>query len=228
MQFIPGLLKVNVVQWKGKEWYHQRFDGSPFLLHFIAEAECRVEPRKMNCHNFVHYCWFTESRADWYIDMADITRIYTILINESKKNPQLSKKLLREWKKDEELFYEKCKELGAITFSKLSNEELLMIHHEFLEIALRRNSSSSIIDGFALGTDRLMANLIEEAHEKSILKNELKFTEVFSVLTAPIHLSFINEAEVANIQVSVRVAVNSSPEKDVADISVFIFLPLLW
>ncbi len=213
MEFIPGLLKANIVNWKGKEWYHQRFDGSPFLMHFIAEAECRVEPRKMSCHNYVHYCWFNESKADWYIEMDDIKRIYTILIDESKKNPQLSRRLLREWKQDEEKFYEKCHELMVLNFSKLRDEDLLQVHQEFLEIALRRNSSSSVIDGFALGTDRLVADLIEEAYEKSLLKNDLKFTEVFSILTAPVHLSFINEAEAALLKIALEVKNDPSMRK---------------
>ena len=35
MPYVPGLIKSQEKLWQGKSWYHQRFDGCPFFLHFF-------------------------------------------------------------------------------------------------------------------------------------------------------------------------------------------------
>ncbi len=34
-------MQKAIEELKGKQWYHQRFDGSPLYLDFIAEAEIK-------------------------------------------------------------------------------------------------------------------------------------------------------------------------------------------
>ena len=53
--------------------------------------------------------------------------------------------------------------------------------------------------------DELIAAEIKKVYDQSRLKEEMKFTEVFSILTAPIHLSFINDAEVELLKIAVEV-----------------------
>src|SRR3989338_8477256 len=191
-QYLPGHTQQKVKQWMGRQWYHQRFDGSPYFIHFIAEAELRTEKRKHGANFMVHYCFFEDGKADWYIEMDDIKKVYTAVI----KAGQQGHTFLEDWKQDELAFENICKEIMAAKLFSLSDDELIQLHERFIEITLNRNTSSSLIDGFALGTDELVANQIKEIYEKSTLKNSLRFTEVFSTLTAPVHLSFINEAEV--------------------------------
>src|SRR3989338_5219223 len=105
MKFIPGLLKQNLLRWQGKTWYHQRFDGSPYLLHLIAEAEILPDRRTDLSGDVVHYCFFHEGKADWYILMDDIQKISAAVIAEGRKNPALGKTLIEEWKPAEEKFY---------------------------------------------------------------------------------------------------------------------------
>src|SRR3989338_170054 len=213
MKFIPGLLKQNLLRWKGKKWYHQRFDGSPYLLHLIAEAEIRDESRKQGTHNYVHYCFFEHGKADWYIEMEDIKRISSLLLKLGKKNPKVSKDFITAWKKDTEKFYQKCTEIRKMNLTILSDSELATLHDNLLELALNKNTSSSTIDGFALGTDELLAEKIKKVYEKSSLKNSMKLTEVFSILTAPINLSFINEAEVSLLKKALRIKKNPAQKK---------------
>src|SRR3989338_6990304 len=191
-QYLPGHTQQKVKQWMGRQWYHQRFDGSPYFIHFIAEAELRTEKRKHGANFMVHYCFFEDGKADWYIEMDDIKKVYTAVI----KAGQQGHTFLEYWKQDELAFENICQEIMAAKLFSLSDDELIQLHERFIEITLNRNTSSSLIDGFALGTDELVANQIKEIYEKSTLKNSLRFTEVFSTLTAPVHLSFINEAEV--------------------------------
>ncbi|MFC1769083.1 PEP-utilizing enzyme [Nanoarchaeota archaeon] len=203
MKFVKGLLNKKVSQWTNKKWYHQRFDGCPYFIHFIAEAEIvtHMDRKKKGSFN-VHYCFFKEGTADWYIDMVEIKDIYSWIIDEGKNDIHFSKTIIKKWDKDQDLFYKKCAEVGKNDLSKLKDEGLMKLHDDFLQIAINKNSSSSIIDGFALGTDELIAEEIKKLCDDSDIKGELRCTDVFSKLTAPNHLSFINEAEIALLKVA--------------------------
>ncbi|TKJ17948.1 hypothetical protein CEE44_04795 [Candidatus Woesearchaeota archaeon B3_Woes] len=137
--------------------------------------------------------------------MDDIEKVYTSIINESKKIQDISSYFIEEWERDNDLFYKKCIEVSKIDLTKLSDEELIKLSNEFSQITLNRNSSSSLIDGFALGTDEMIADKIKEVYESSKIKDEKRFTDVFSTLTAPVHLSFINDAEVELLEVALNV-----------------------
>lgn len=213
LKIIPNHLAKNLQRWKGKQWYHQRFDGSPYLLHYIAEAEVKEEPRKLGCCATVRFCFFDHDVANWYIPMDDIKKDALLIIEAGKKNSVISKKLMADWKKDEEAFYQKCAEIEKTHFGALSDKELRALHDAFLGAAILRNSSSSVIDHFALGTDEFVAEKIRKAHEQSSLKDAMKFTEVFSILTAPVHLSFINYAEVALLKAAAKIKKDPSKKE---------------
>jgi phosphohistidine swiveling domain-containing protein len=213
MKYIKGHLQNNLSKWTNKQWYHQRFDGSPYFMHFIAEAEiARHEERKKGGDFSVHFCFYDEGKADWYILMDDIRRVTDAIIKASKKNTKIGKTFIKTWEKDGKIFYKECEKVGKTNLAKLSNEKLIALHDEFVEITLNKNSSSSLIDGFALGTDEMIAGKIKEAYEKSELNGKMRFTEVFSTLTAPMHLSFINDAEIELLKIALRV--EKSPKKE--------------
>jgi len=205
MQYISGHLEENLARWEGKQWYHQRFDGVPYFMYFIGEAEItRHVERKKGGDFTVHFCFYDNGKADWYILMDDIKKVTSAVIKELKKDSHVGKKFIKKWKKDQDLFYKTCVKIGRTNISKLSGKDLIALHNNFAEIVLNKNSSSSLIDGFALGTDELIAGKIKEVFEKSDLVDKMRFTEVFSVLTAPIHLSFINEAEIELLKLALK------------------------
>ncbi|RJR31068.1 hypothetical protein C4569_03400 [Candidatus Parcubacteria bacterium] len=62
---------------------------------------------------------------------------------------------------------------------------------------------SSIIDGFALGSDRFVQEeLVKFLNNKKIAKGQ---GEIFSTLTAPIDASFINQAEISLLKIALNV-----------------------
>jgi phosphoenolpyruvate synthase/pyruvate phosphate dikinase len=212
MKYKINHLKENLNKWKNKKWYHQRFDGSPYFIHLISEAEiAKHNERKLGCNFSVHYCFYSEGKADWYILQDDIEKISNKII-ELSKDKDISKYLMHLWEKDEKLFYDFIDNFDIIHFSNLSNDELLEFNNKFMDIILNRHSSSSIIDGFALGTDDLIANKIKDIYESSELKQTMRFNELFSALTAPIHLSFINESEISLIDTALFIK-NNNEEK---------------
>ncbi len=205
MKFIKGLAKRKVSNWMNRDWYHQRFDGSPYFMHFIAEGEISMDKdRKKGGYFTVHYCFYEKGKADWYILMDDIKRVVDAVIRASKNNPDISSEFIQKWKPDYDRFYNKCIEVGKTDVGGLDDRGLMKLHDDFAEITLHRSSCSSLIDGFALGTDVMIADHIKEAYENSSLKDNMGFTDVFSGLTAPVHLSFINEAEVSLLRVAVK------------------------
>ena len=225
MEYKAGLLKLNKNNLKGKKWYHQRFDGAPYLISAIADNELRDEVRKRRVGG-VHttrICFFENDRADWYLLMDDIEKTTNTMLRLSQKERHLSKALLKQWEADDKTFYRKCKIIEKTDLSKLSDEELMALHDNHYSLVSRRNTSSSIIDGFALGSDNVIADIIMTLLKKRGLQDN--YPELFSKLTAPAKQSFINEAEISLLEVAKKVegnkqltdcVINNSVEKCIA------------
>ncbi len=214
MRFKKGLLKERWNDLRGKKWYHQRFDGCLLLLESIAQSEIRNESKKRDCGKGIRVCFFKNGRADWYIDMEDIRRISLNIMKLAEVNPNISKDLIKGWEDADERFYSKCLEIGKLDLKKLSDKELIELFIEFKEIGFDRFSSSSIIDGFALGTDIIIADKIKEILEEKEMDD--KFPEIFSVLSAPVHQSFINVAEIDLLKIALLVK-SGKGEKEMKD-----------
>ncbi len=200
--------------WTGKEWYHQRFDGAPYFIHFIPEAQIRRDPRKDGGEFSVHYCFFENGKADWYMLVEEIRKITDSIMLHADNDLSYTKRLMSRWETDEKKFYTKCDEIKGVNLELLPNDELMGLHDEFVEMVLNRNSSSSIIDGFALGTDEMIAKKVETHFEKSSLRSKMRLMEVFSVATAPIHLSFINNAEIELLNIAAEVKINPDRQNE--------------
>ncbi len=215
MPYAEGIIKKKRDEWKGRKWYHQRFDGAPYLIYMIGEAQITTRRDKRYDLFFnQNLCFFEEGKADWYIDIADIDRVTNAIIELSKKYPNLGKKLMKEYESFESLFYQKCEEIGNKNLYKLTNSELVQLHDSFLEVVLNRNSSSSMIDGFALGTDRMLEERIKEAYEKDkVISKAYRFTEVFCALTASSHSSFIRDAEMELFQLILKIRTQKDNKK---------------
>lgn len=196
MRYVSGLSQTTESAWLNKSWYHQRFDGCPYFIHFIAEAEITTDRKQKHGLFFdQHFCFFEHGHADWYIDVVEIERVTKTVLRLGQQDPDFSKKIMDEYVEREDAFYAMCKNVEHANLYALSDTELVRLHDELIEITFSRNSSSSIIDGFALGTDRLLEGKIKEQYQGSVVAKEMSFPEVFSALTAPIHSSFILEAE---------------------------------
>ncbi|MFH1426726.1 MAG: PEP-utilizing enzyme [Candidatus Kerfeldbacteria bacterium] len=185
-----------------KKWYRQRFDGSPLFIYSIAEAELKQEDRKpAGTEADIRVCFFSDGKADWYLDMADINRGAQVLSDLAKDNTDISTKLLANWKEDEDefkRFYQK--EFSLIQLVELSNDELAGLWSRIATLFSNRATSSSIIDHFALGTDLLISDMLQE--EVGAPERKSDFTRIFSTATAPVHLSFINQAEIDLLKIA--------------------------
>jgi len=205
IQYKKSLILKNIKLIRNKNWYHQRFDGCINLIWMISEVEMRPEKRKMRGGNFTsHFGTFKNNTTDWYIDMVDIKRVTNLFLQKAKKENNFSKKLIKKWQKNEKAFICDCKEIEKINISKLSLLELKESYLNFADVYRNAISSSSLIDGFALGSDEIIQKEINKLLEKRGIERGRGI--MFSHLTAPVHQSFINEAEVALLKIAFRIS----------------------
>lgn len=203
MKPVKGLIKRNLAFIRGKKWYHQRFDGSPHFIFLISMAELTPEERKYGCHATSHFGLFEQDKSDWYIDQQDIDRIAKRVVDLAMRENHFTRKLMKRWSADESAFYRFCLGTDWGSLKQLNNENLVKLYDEYIRRDLKFVTSSSIIDGFALGTDFLIQK--ELAALLKVKGLDAQAARFFSVLTAPVHHSFINEAEVALLRIAHKI-----------------------
>lgn len=190
------LSNFNLNLIKNKQWYHQRFDGCPMFIWFIADADFHPEKRRpKGTEPKIRVCFFDPGSADWYMDMQDIRRGADVIIRLAKKDPQISKKLLVAWRPDEKKFDKFFAEFEQINFKKISTKKIYKLWNKFWLLSIKRLTSSTVIDHFALGTDEQIGNMLRK-ETRGAYKTESDFTRFFSVATAPVRQSFINSVEI--------------------------------
>lgn len=213
MQFKKGLIKKDLEKLKQKEWYHQRFDGCPNLIYLIGQMELEPESRKEVGGEFInHLIIFNNDRVDWYIDLADINRVSNIFFKKSyRQSLGIGKRIMKKWDNNKVAFHKKCLELDKINLTKLTNNELKNLYEDFFRTYFGWTSMSSVIDGFALGSDQFI-----ETELKKFLSSQKIATGqgiFFSTLTAPTNQSFINEAEISLLKVALKIYQNQKLRK---------------
>lgn len=198
MSIVPEILE----RISNREWYHQRFDGSPLFISAIAEAEIKKEERKpIGTEADVRVCFFEDGKADWYLDIKDVERGANAVIELARKDSNISKSLLGAWKRDEDKFdYFFSHEFPRVHLDSLSRDELMALWYRYWTLFQNRTTSSSVIDHFALGTDEYISDLLRKEIGK--VERESEFTTIFSTATAPIHQSFINSAEIELLRIA--------------------------
>jgi len=111
----------------------------------------------------------------------DIDRVTNNVLNSIKKDKNYSKKLIQNWSAAEISLSKIFDEFSDINWHKLSNEKIIEKNLNLLDVATERFSSSSIIDGFALGSDTILEKKLKEIYNKSN-KKMLVFLTFFRLL----------------------------------------------
>lgn len=195
---------MNLALFKGRKWYHQRFDGCPMFIGFVAEAEPKREKRKpAGTEADVRICFFDDGKCDWYLDMTDIDRGVEVILKLAKQDPKISDKFLAAWKKDEELFDKFFWKHHKADLSKYSLAQLDELWKFYRTLYVNRFTSSAIIDHFSLGTDQLIADMLK----KEIGKNnpdlkESDFAKIFAIVSAPTKQSVVGKAEIGLLKIA--------------------------
>lgn len=199
-----GLIRDNLPSIKHKKWYNQRFDACINFCWMISEAELLIEKRKMKGGNFSsHFGIFRDHRLDWYIDYDDMERVTDLFLKKAKTDNNLSSKLIKAWEKDNKEFFRFLKTIDSQDLKVADAAALSACFEDFSGVYLKTITSSSLIDGFALGSDEIIQAEVNKLLDSRRI--ETKRGEIFSILTAPVHQSFINQAEISLLQIASRV-----------------------
>lgn len=194
-------------------WYRQRFDACPHFMFFLGDSHIsNIQHTKYPFGQRIAYAGFSKNRADWYHSLEELEHTALGIINSSTKDPHISKKMVEDFYPWQEGFYKACVELDAKDLTKLTNDELLAKYNDLSEIYTNKLNSSPLIDGFALSTDALIASKIKSFLEKK--GEDAKFVEYFATLTAPIFSSFLQEEEIALLEIA-KIVRNNPAAKDI-------------
>lgn len=186
----------NLENFKNKTWYHQRFDGCPLFLSIIGEAETIPDQLRPTGTEAKHrICFYEDGKADWFLDCEDIERGTAVILDLIKNNSQWSEEIMENYQDAENNFQDFFDNFSEQSLLKMTDLELSNLFKKFHIFAIKRFNSSPIIDHFALGSDNLIADQIRT--EAGPFSSEREFSKTFSILTAPVHQSFINEAEIS-------------------------------
>lgn len=182
----------------GREWYHQRFDGAPMFIYAIADAEMRREARKpAAAYPRSRVCFFEGGQADWHLDLEDVRAGARAISARAERDPRLGARLRAAWRADERRFETFVfREFPHLDLRRLSLLDLERAWRAYYDLVTARLSSSAIIDHFALGTDaQIHARLEAELRAHGGRWDEGSLARAFSLATAPVHPSFVNQAE---------------------------------
>lgn len=212
----PNLFKDRLGSIEKATWYRQRFDACPHFMFFLGDAHIsNVQHTKYPFGQRIAYAGFSKNRADWYHSLEELEYTASKIIEASKSNPHISKEMVATFLPWQGEFYDACNKLRETDLSKLSDEELLKTYNDLAEVYTNKLNCSPLIDGFALSTDTTIASKIKAFLESKGL--ESKFVEYFAVLTAPTFLSFLQEEEIALLNLSKKVKANPESENSLID-----------
>lgn len=229
MQYQKGLLLKHLKSLQKTAWYHQRFDGCPQFLGLAIFPHFSKDQRKPRGTHFTEgFAIYTKGTADWHINIKDIERVTKIFIQKSQKETNISKRLINKWKNDKKIFYQECKKIDKLDLPSLSFKEFLKIYKRFVYLYQKWFSMTSLIDGFALGSDEFINDEINKLLEaRGIKKGKGK---IFAALTAPTDISFINDVEISLLRIALKIRtkpalvkffVQNSPSKIVAKLKAY-------
>lgn len=213
MQKTPGLFVENLPSIKTATWYRQRFDACPHFMFFLgASHTTTVQDTAYPYGQGVAYAGFSKNRADWYHSLQELEKTAAGIIEADRREPGVSKRMIADFKIWEDAFYAECEKLRSIDLTTLSDDELLKMYRSLEDIYVKKLNCSGLIDGFALSTDTMIAGKIKTFLEEKGAGD--RFPEYFSILTAGAFSSFLQQEELALIDIAASTLVGSNEETD--------------
>ncbi len=216
MKRSPELFAERMPDIEKSLWYRQRFDACPHFMFFLGDSHIsNIQHTKYPFGQRIAYAGFSKNRADWYHSLPELEFTTSLILEAAKVDPHVSKRMIADFAQWQEAFYRDCETLRAVNLAALSGDELLRTYNELACTYTDKLNSSPLIDGFALSTDTLIASkILARLKEKGV---EDKFVEYFSVLTAPIFLSFLQSEEIALLHRAQEIRKNPADEESLID-----------
>jgi phosphohistidine swiveling domain-containing protein len=187
-------IKDNLKDLQSFTYYQQRFDACPHFMFFLGDAHAsRHLHSKYPIGQRITAAYFNENKADWLHPFLELKYTAVEINKLLKQKPQLADEMIAEFQNYEDEFYKLCHDIDAKDLAKLSDQELVGVYNNLGEVYANKLIPSPLIDGYALSTDIVISQDIEDHLEA---RNRLKeFVKIFEILTAPTFLSFLQLEE---------------------------------
>jgi hypothetical protein len=111
-----NLFKNNLDLIEKATWYRQRFDACPHFMFFLGDSHIsNIQHTKYPFGQRIAYAGFSKNRADWYHSLQELKYTTSHILEASKHEPHISKKMIKDFLPWQELFYAKCTGKNRIT-----------------------------------------------------------------------------------------------------------------
>ena len=173
------------------KWSIEHFDGRPAFIEMAGSGFTRRLYNSKIPINPVVACYYSNEGGDWLSLLSSQEDIGKKVIGQFMKDSSYINNLYLTWLNNFELLLERyCKSFKE-DIKKLSDADLLKWVRAFHDL-YRKVTMPGFIDGFMFYADKRFNYLIKQFCEKNEIKN---YPRIFSVLSAPVDPSFINEEE---------------------------------
>lgn len=140
----------------------------------------------------------------WACDENDMLRIARLYKGHHEKDKNYTKKLMQNWKKRVEAFYDFCKEIDKHDLSDVSDNKLLELLENFTKLYLAEYAIPILTDSISLFCEGEIQKLLKQELSKKGLAEE--YNNYLTKLTQPVDLSFICEEKNELLQIALGLA----------------------
>lgn len=173
------------------KWNIEHYDGCPAFTEMTGSGfthrlyGSEIPVYKMNA------CFYSDHEGDWMSLSSDHERIGRAIVGLFMKDKNIIISLQKKWLENFNLMMNNYYQWYSDDLTRLSDDELIKwadaIHNFY-----RKISMPGFIDGYMFYADKRFYSLVKKFCEKKKIKN---YQKIFSILSAPIEPSFINEEE---------------------------------
>ncbi len=181
--------KINLKNLAKEKWNIEHYDGCPAFTEMTAHGFTKKLYNSTIPVYKKNLCYYKESEGDWMSLYSDHQLIGAAIVKIFLKNEKVITNLHRSWLENFDSMMAKFYDRYEADISGLDNEVLIGWAEEIYKY-YRKISMPGFLDGFMFYADKRFDGLIKDFCEKNKINN---YPEIFSVLSAPVNPSFINE-----------------------------------
>ncbi|MFH1187693.1 MAG: PEP-utilizing enzyme [bacterium] len=182
---------MNLKNLSKKNWNLEHYDGCPAFLVMTGSGftkqlyDSNIPVYKISAS------YYENHQGDWLTLCSDHKKIGSAIVDIFIKNKNEIIRLHEKWLKNFELMMKNFYDWQDCDLTKLNNKQLLEWSKTVYEF-YRYVSMPGFIDGYMFYADKRFDFLIKKYCEENKIKN---YHKIFSILSAPIDLSFISEED---------------------------------
>ncbi len=183
---------MNIKDIKGRQFNLEHLDANPIYIEMPARAFSISYENRFPCYEFT-CCYMENGQADWMTQKSDIERIALSLIKSEQEDPGLFAQNYSEWKDRYERVMKKCELDRDKDFSALSNQEIKTGLQDLMDRFLSEMGFPPFFDAYMFYADKKLQALLSAYQKEHQTKENANV--LFSIMSAPVNDSFLNEEE---------------------------------